>query len=214
LMKTGNWRDLLKELTEGRHVNKYKKKQVIYVEGNRPGKIFFIQKGKVKTYKRNDNGKDLVVELYSQGDFLGYTAMLEGTSYKETAEPIEDTELAVIPKEDFEKLINYNQQVARQFIKMLVKNIREKEDHLLALAYDSLRKKVANALITLDKKYNPGQSDNFSIDISRESLASIAGTATESLIRTLSDFKNENLIEMDHGSIFLRDKNKLETMFT
>jgi CRP/FNR family cyclic AMP-dependent transcriptional regulator len=212
LLKEDNSRDMLKELTEGRNINKYRKKQVIYFEGNRPGRLFYVQKGKVKTYKRNESGKELVIELYKPKDFLGYTALLEGASYKETAEAMEDTELALIPKEDFEELMNSNHKVAKKFIRLLAKNITEIEEHLLGLAYNSLRKKVATALVEVDEKYNPEGNKDFSIKISRESLATIAGTATESLIRTLTDFKNEQLIDMDHGNIILLHKSKLQNM--
>ena len=73
-------------------MNRYRKKQVIYQEGNRPSRLYYIQKGKVKTYKTNEDGKDLVIGLYNEGDYLGYVALLEGTSYNETAEAIEETE--------------------------------------------------------------------------------------------------------------------------
>jgi len=202
LLKEDNSRDMLKELTEGRNINKYRKKQVIYFEGNRPGRLFYVQKGKVKTYKRNESGKELVIELYKPKDFLGYTALLEGASYKETAEAMED----------FEELMNSNHKVAKKFIRLLAKNITEIEEHLLGLAYNSLRKKVATALVEVDEKYNPEGNKDFSIKISRESLATIAGTATESLIRTLTDFKNEQLIDMDHGNIILLHKSKLQNM--
>lgn len=205
--------NILKELIDGRNINKYKKKQIIYFEGNRPARLFYVQKGKVKTYKTNDDGKELVVELFNKGDFLGYAALLEGTNYKETAETIEDTELAIISKEDFDVLMSTSYNVAQTFIRLLAKNIREKEEHLLGLAYNSLRKKVATALLELDEKYNPDSQADFSINISRENLATIAGTATESLIRTLADFRNEHIIEMDHGTIFLKNKGKLQNMF-
>ena len=205
-------RDMLKELTEGRNINKYRKKQVIYLEGNRPGRLFYMQKGRVKTYKRNEDGKELVIDLYKQGDFLGYTALLEGTSYKETAEAMEDTELALIPREDFEELVHTDRGVAQKFIRLLARDIAEIEEHLLGLAYNSLRKKVATALIEVDKKYNAEEMEDFPIRISRENLATIAGTATESLIRTLTDFKNEQLIDMDKGNIFLRNRKKLQNI--
>jgi CRP/FNR family cyclic AMP-dependent transcriptional regulator len=204
---------ILRGLIEDRNINKYKKKQTIYFEGNRPGKLFYIQKGKVRTFKTNDDGKELVVELFNKGDFLGYAALLAGTSYKETAEAMEETELAIIPKEDFDELIHNNYEVAQTFIKLLARNVREKEEHLLGLAYNSLRRKVASALLQLDEKYNSDNNKDFTIAISRENLATIAGTATESLIRTLTDFKNEHLIELNHGSIVLRNKQKLQSMF-
>lgn len=212
LMKINNGNDLLKELIDCRNSNKYKKKQLIFSEGNRPTCLFFVQKGKVKAYKTNDDGKELVVELYREGDFLGDITLLENTNYKETAEALEETELAVIPREDFEKLINSNREVSRRFIQLLAKNISEKESQLLGMAYNSLRKKVAEALMAIHKKYNTAQSVNFSIDISRENLATIAGTATESLIRTLSDFKSEKLIEIKKGAIIILNEKKLENL--
>lgn len=204
--------EILNALTEGRNTNKYKRKQIIYLEGNRPNRLYYIIKGKVKTYKTNDNGKELVVELFNKGDFFGYTALLEQTTYKETAEPMEDSEIALIPKEDFEELIYSNPVITKKFIRMLAREIRETEEHLLGLAYNSLRKKVADALILIDDKYNASQDQKFTIGISRENLATIAGTATESLIRTLTDFKNEKLIDMDHGGIVLKDKPRLQNM--
>ncbi|HYM93021.1 MAG TPA: response regulator [Chitinophagaceae bacterium] len=212
LMNAASRKDVLETLREGRNINKYKRKHLIYMEGNRPSKLYYIQKGKVKTYKSNESAKELVVGLYNEGDFLGYIALLEGTPYKETAEALEDCELAVIPKEDFDGLMNTNREVGQSFLRLLAKNISEKEDQLLGLAYNSLRKKVAEAIIALKKKYNPSDEQRFSIHISRENLASIAGTATESLIRTLSDFKNEHLIDINEGSISILNENKLVNM--
>jgi CRP/FNR family cyclic AMP-dependent transcriptional regulator len=195
--------DALQTLIEDRNINRYRKKQVIYQEGNRPSRLYYVQKGKVKTYKTNEDGKDLVIGLHNQGDFLGYVALLEGCSYNETAEAMEETELVIVPREDFEKLINNSQDVARRFIKLLAHNVTEKEEKLLGLAYNSLRKKVAEALMILHKKYK------VPIDISRENLATIAGTATESLIRTLSDFKSEKLVDIQNGAIVILNERKL-----
>jgi CRP/FNR family transcriptional regulator, cyclic AMP receptor protein len=206
LIKASSGKDIIQSFTSGRNINKYKKKQVIYSEGNRPSRLYYIQKGKVKTYKSNEDGKELVVGLYNEGDFLGYIALLEGTVYKEMAEAMEDTELGIIPKEDFEELMNVNPNIARKFIALLAKNVSEKEEQLLKMAYDSLRKKVADTLIALYKKYNNP------IDISRDNLASIAGTATESMIRTLGDFKTEKLIDIKDGAITIINAKKLENL--
>ncbi|HUZ59422.1 MAG TPA: response regulator [Hanamia sp.] len=204
--------DALKDLTDNCSINYYKKKQRVYSEGNRPTALYYVQKGKIKTFKTNDNGKELVVGLYNENDFLGHTALLEQTNYQETAIAMEDTQLAIIPKEDFELLINNNREVSRKFIQLLAKNISEKEEQLLGMAYNSLRKKVAEALVTLNKKYNSANTERFQIDITRESLASIAGTATESLIRTLGDFKNENLIGIKESVITILNAKKLENL--
>jgi len=131
--------------------------------------------------------------------------------YKDTAEALEDTELALIPREDFNELIDRNPEVARKFIQLLAKNVAEKEKQLLKLAYNSLRKKVADALLLIQAKYQ-GDSEAFTIDMSRENLANIAGTATESLIRTLSDFKNEKLIDIADGRITILNQKKLENL--
>lgn len=209
LLKTVSSKNELKSLAENRNINKYKKKQVIYAQDNHPTKLFYVVSGKVKAYKTNDDGKELVTELYSTGDFFGYIAMLEETVYRDTTETLEDTSLAIIPKEDFYELLNDNSQVARKFIQLLAKNIAEKEKQLLGLAYNSLRKKVAEALIQLQKKFKEEGEKNFEIVLSRECLASIAGTATESLIRTLSDFKNEKLIDIKEGNIVILNQKKL-----
>ncbi|MBU3714581.1 MAG: response regulator [Ferruginibacter sp.] len=202
----------LQSLIEHRSTNVYKKKQVIYAEGNHPIHLYYVIRGKVKTYKSNDDGKDLVTDLYSAGDFLGYISLLQECVYRETAEAIDECEIAMIPKKEFEEYLNNNRHISKKFISLLAKNVSDKENHLLSLAYNSLRKKVADALVTLKKKYENPSLDKFSIDISRENLATIAGTATESLIRTLSDFKSEKIIDIKDGHITIMNPKKLEGM--
>jgi CRP/FNR family transcriptional regulator, cyclic AMP receptor protein len=203
----------MKLLTEDRNINKFKKKEIIYSEGNHPNWLYYVIKGKVKTYKSNDDGKELVIELFSTGDFLGYVAMMEGTVYKDSAAVMEETELAVIPREDFDGLINNNKEVAQKFIQLLAKNISERENQLVNIAYNSLRRKVADALLMLYKKYHETTEDANAMIISRGSLATIAGTAKESLIRTLSDFRNEKLIDIkSDGSIVILNLKKLELL--
>lgn len=205
-------KNAMEALTLDRNTNHYKKKQIIYSEGNHPYRLLYIQKGKVKTFKSNADGKELTIGLYKEGDFLGYTALLEGTTYHETAEAIDDTEIAVIPAEEFSTLLHGSREVMQKFIQLLAKNVTEKEEQLLGLAYNSLRKRVADALITLQSKYKQEADTRFSMHISREDLANIAGTATESLIRTLSDFKSEKLIEITGGNIVIINEKKLSGM--
>ena len=204
---------LFQSLTEGRVINRYKKKQIIFSEGNHPNRLYYVIKGKVKAYKSNDFGKELVTELYRPGDFLGHVAILENSVYKRNAEAMEDTELAVIPREDFMELINNHPQALKKFVQLLASDITQKEERLISMAYNSLRRKVADALLTLQAKYKEADEPEFSIDISRESLASISGTATESLIRTLSDFKQEKLIAIRDGKIYITNTLKLERMY-
>jgi CRP-like cAMP-binding protein/CheY-like chemotaxis protein len=212
LLYLGKGKEAVKNLAEGSTVNKYKKKQIIYTEGNRPSRLYYLKKGKVRAYKTNDEGKKLVVSLYNEGDFFGYVALLEDSNYKETTEVMEDCELAIISKEDFDELMSKNHEVASKFIKLLAKNVTDMEEQLVGLAYNSLRKKVVNALMTFYEKYNPKDDPGYKIEISRENLASIAGTATESLIRTLADFRDEKLIDIKNGNIIILNKNKLRNM--
>lgn len=210
LMQASLGTNPLQSLIEGSNTNKYKKKQLIYSENNHPQRLYYVIKGKIKAYKTNEAGKELVTGLFSEGDFIGYVALLEETVYQDTAEALDETELAVIPKYDFEQLINNNKEVAQKFIRILAKNVSAKEQQLLGIAYNSLRKKVAQALLILQKKYQRTEEE-FVIDISRENLATIAGTATESLIRTLSDFRSEQLIDIKDGrNIIIINQKKLE----
>lgn len=197
---------LMNSFNQTANLQKFKKKQVIYAEGNHPSQLFYIKKGIVKTYKCNSEGKELITGIYGEGEFLGYVALLEETVYRDVAVAVEYAELAVIPKDEFDYLMESDWQVARQFINMLAKDISEKEKLLVGLAYNSLRKKVAEALIFLSKKYKDA------IKISRDNLAAIAGTATESLIRTLGEFRQEKLIEISEGYITIVNEAKLKTM--
>lgn len=205
-------KDYLEGLKENRHVNHYKKKQEIYSEGNLPSKLFYINKGKIKTYKRNRDGKELILGLYDEGDFFGYMALLEGGSYMESAEALEEAEISVIPRAEFEELLGSNPQVMKKFISMLAKNLNEREEHLLAIAYNSLRKKVADTLVSIYEKYNPQKKDVFEIDLTRENLAAIAGVAKESLIRMLGEFRDEKVISITDSVIQIMDLKKLQHM--
>ena len=204
--------DVLEELSLNRNVNIYKRKQIIYNEGNHPNRLFYVQKGKVKLYKSNDDGKDLTIGLYGPGEYFGFMPLLDNSIYKETAEAMEDSDIAVIPREEFDTLIKENSLVVKKFLQILAGNISEKENQLLGLAYNSLRKRVADSLLMLKRKFDDGK-DQFSIHISREDLANIAGTATESLIRTLSDFKAEKMIDIKDGHIVLINEKKLANLF-
>lgn len=213
LIDSVNGKEALKKMIGERSGSKYRKKQLIYAENTNPHRLYYIESGKVKTYKTNEDGKELIIGLHGEGEFIGYTALLENMTYKESAETIEDSEIVGIPRQEFDELVTSNQDVMRKFIQLLVNNVTEIEEKLLGIAYNSMRKKVADALVTLSKKYKTEQDKQFSMHISRENLANIAGTAKESLIRTLSDFKDEHLIDIREGNIIILNEKKLETMY-
>lgn len=187
------------------------KRQHIYAEGKRPRFLYFLKTGKVKTYKLNDDGKEYITNLYSAGEYLGYIALLENSVYEDTAEVLEDADLAMIPAQDFLQLVFNDLTIATKFIRLISHNVKDKEDRLLHLAYDSLRKRVAKALVDIHAKFSGGKESQ-PIDISREDIAQYVGTATESLIRTLSDFKSEKLVEIKEGKIRIADLARLSNL--
>lgn len=206
-----NLEDLAK-LSNERKTKSYKKKEIVFSEDSYPNGVYFINKGKVKTYKTNQDGKEFITGLHKEGDFIGYLALLENTKHNESAAILEEAEICLIPKDDFFTLIYKNTEVSKKFIKMLSDNLAEKEEALLKLAYNSVRKRVAEALITLKNRYQKDETKNFSMSISREDLSNIAGTSPETAIRTLSDFKEEKLIQINGGSITILNAEKLEKM--
>lgn len=204
--------EIFQELFESSKTNKYKQNQEIFTEGNYPQYLFYIKSGKVKAYKRSDTGKELTVGLYTTGDFLGYIALLEESTYNITAQALSDCELLLISRNDFNETIQKNASFVLQFTKALARNNNYKADQMVQLAYNSLRKRVANALLLLKEKFSTEESISFRIRITREELANISGTTTESLIRTLSDFKSECLIDIRGRAIEILDERKLKNM--
>lgn len=200
----------LQEFVDGRHVDYYKKRQRIFSEGNHPIRLYFVQKGKVKLFKTNDEGKELIIRIVNERGFFGYTAMFENSVYKESADALEDSEIATIPRNEFEELLHSHPDVSKKFIGLLASDVAEKEEQLLHIAYNSLRKKVADALLSVYKTYHNVHDGD--IYLSRENLAALAGTATESLIRTLTSFKAERLIDIKDGKIVILNRTKLEHM--
>jgi CRP/FNR family cyclic AMP-dependent transcriptional regulator len=207
------WKRAIQTLTYGRNTHSLTKRQVVYKEGQRVQKVYYILKGKVRTYLRNEQGKELAIELLGPGDFLGHEGLLSEGIYRESAETMEETELAIIPHEDIERMLQEHEGVRMAFCRMLCKSITRKERLLVIQAYDSLRRKVAQALLRLYKKFGKLEP-SFEINLSREIMASIAGTATESLIRTLGDFKSEGLIHINSkGVISIKDIRRLDAIY-
>jgi CRP/FNR family transcriptional regulator, polysaccharide utilization system transcription regulator len=204
--------DLDKLTSDPRKVSTFKKKHMLYSEGRYPNSVYFISKGKVKTFKTNDQGNEYITGLYKEGDFLGYVNIMESSEYSDSAETLEESEICTIPKDDFFALIHNNRDVANKFIKMLSNNLVETEAKLLQLAYNSVRKRVAEALLTLESRYKKEDNKQFSMPVAREDLANMVGSSKETVIRTLSDFKDEKLIDIKGSTIILLDTTKLSRM--
>ncbi|WP_181307080.1 response regulator [Rufibacter sp. XAAS-G3-1] len=212
IQEAKGYEDLNKLISDERRVTIFKKKHNLFLEGNYPNALYFLSKGKVKTYKANEDGREYITNLYKDGDFIGYLDLLEENTYRESAMALEDSEVYLIPKEDFFTLLHQNRDVANKFIKILSDNLADREDRLLKLAYNSVRKRVAEALILVEKQYQQDGHNVTEMSISREDLASIVGASKETVIRTLADFKDEKLIDTRGSKIFILNSPKLAKM--
>lgn len=201
----------ISDLSNNRTIKKLKNKEFLFKEGDTPNYLYFVVSGQLKTFRTNEMGKDYIMEIINAGDSLGYTALLNEDNYKESAVALEDSEIALIPKKDFYQLLYSNNEVSLKFIKFITNNLLEAEDRLIKLAYDSARKKVAEAILFLYRKSHP-TGDNEFFPAHRENLSSIAGIAPESISRNLTDFKDEGLIESGTGTLRILNLKKLEAL--
>ena len=202
---------ILDKLAEQYSIETYTKKQTLYQEGKRPRFLYYLVKGKVKAVRMHEDGKEYITDIFSDGDFMGYHALIEEKNYDDNAIVLEEADIMQIPREDFLQMIYGDINVAAKFIRIITQNVKEKEERLLNLAYSSLRKRVAKALIDIHGKYNVDGGSK-PLEISREDIAHYIGTATESLIRTLSNFKEEKLIVIKEGKIAISDIDKLKNL--
>lgn len=194
----------LRKLSEQRKTKLYRKRENVYEEGDYPRYLYFIKSGKIKIFKTNESGKEYIIDILKEGDFLGYVDLIKESPYTEAAGALEDAELSLIPKDDFAALLYGSRDVSSQLIKMLANDIAEKEDQLLQLDYNSVRKRVADAVLFLSEKEGSEE-----INILRDDLARIVGTAKESVIRMLTEFKADGYIDIVEGTITIKDRSKL-----
>jgi CRP-like cAMP-binding protein/CheY-like chemotaxis protein len=202
----------LKLLLESREIRSYKKKSEVFREGDYPLYLFCVIKGKIKTFKTNDNGKELIINIYDKNDYLGYVDLLQESNYTESASAMEDCEICLIPKNDFNNLVHKNRHVAQKFIQLLSNKIKTNEEQLLKLAYNSVRKRISEALLKFHSHLVKEGTVSNNMKISREDLSNVAGTSLETAIRTLSDFKDEKLIEIESGKITILNLEKLKRL--
>lgn len=201
--------ELAKYISE-RKVRQIKKKQVIYYEGDTANGLYLIISGKVKTFKVAQDGRELLTGLYGPEEYFGTAALLASENYMETAEAVENTALCLIPKDLMEQLLNKYPDVSASFIKLLANNVLQNEQQLLELAYHSVRKRMAEVILRL--KGTETEDNHQVLTVSRDNLASMAGIATETVSRILSDFKDEGLIERTGGKILVLDQLRLKNM--
>lgn len=192
-------------LKDSAQVKTIGRREGVYSEGDTPKWLYYVKEGHVRSFKVTQDDKELVTGLYGPGDFFGYIDLLSSDCYKDYAVAIEGAKLALINKEDFEQLVLSNKDVSINFIKLLAGDILEKENELVSLAYNTVRKRVANALSKLYLKYKEELAERVEVTVTRDELASMVGTATESVIRILSEFKKDGYIKTKGSLITIID---------
>lgn len=197
--------EALKELANNREKRTYSKRSIIFQEDDFPQMLYFITQGTVKITKTNEENKDYLVRIHKKGEFFGYISLLLNQPYTETAMTLEETSICLIPKKDFKNLLQSNKHVADWFLRHLANYVKENENTMLHLAYSSVRKRIADALLLFKDSHNGSNH----IEIFREDLAMAAGTATETVVRTLRDFKKQGLIDIKGRMIILLEPEEL-----
>lgn len=202
--------DSLLALTTDREVRKFEKRDLIYQEAQNPRWLFFIMSGKVKSFRTNEFGKELITHVSGPGEFLGTVPLLKDTTYSDSAMALEPTAVRLIPRNDFVQLVFSKKEVSASMIKALARDLDQAESQLLHLAYHAVRQKVAGALLSLSGKYKSGEEVR--INLLREDLAAVAGVAKETLIRTLSELRDDGTIEIVDNDVIIRSPEHLQDL--
>lgn len=204
--------NVLKNLRKGRKKQLFKDREVLFREGDILEQIPYIVKGKVRTSKINKDDKEFSTGFYGPSEFIGISGLLEFGRATECAMAVESTEVALIPTEELLALLQRDPDVSNCFIKLLAHDVEERKVHLLELAYASIRQRVARSLLRIHDRYAKTEEPGLGIRVTREVLASVVGTATESLIRCLSELKEDNMIGVEGRDIRILDRPRLEKL--
>lgn len=200
----------LEKLEEEKGCSAYKKGQVVFNSGSYPHGLFCIREGKVKVFQVGDEGKEQIVRLAKAGDILGYRAILSGDKYSSSAEALDDAKICFIPKKSFLSLIENNGVLSMQLMKLLSEDLKEAEHRITELAQKPVRERVAEALLYLHQTYGTeADGQTIGVTMSREDIANIVGTATETTIRLLSEFKHDEVIQLNGKKIAIVNHKKL-----
>jgi CRP/FNR family transcriptional regulator, polysaccharide utilization system transcription regulator len=199
----------IEKLNLNMNCNFYNKGQVIFFEGNYPDGLFCIRDGKVKVFKIGSTGKEQIIRFAKNGDVLGYRALLASDTYNASASALEDSHICFIRKDTICELFKSNNNFSFNLLKLLARDLEDVENKMVKLAQKPVRDRLAEALLILKETYGTDKQGNINISLSREDFASIVGTATETVIRLLTEFKKENLISTKGKKIKILDLDEL-----
>lgn len=205
--------EFITEINEQKICNIYKKGQTLFNEGSYPFGVYCINDGKVKLSHLGDDGKEQIIRLLRGGDVLGYRALLSGERYSASAIALEDTQVCFIPKELFISVLKSDTGLAFEMMKLLSDELHKAEVKLTHLAQKPIRERLAETLLFIKETYGyEADGITLSVRLSREEIANLVGTATESTIRLLSEFKKDGMVELDGKKIkILRQKELIKT---
>ncbi len=187
----------LQELSHSKSFNTYKKGQVIFFERNHPLGLHCIYSGKVKIHKLGHDGKDQILRLAKKGQVIGYRALLSDDCYHASATALEDSTICFFPKATYQNLIVTNPLVISQIMRLLSSDLKSAEQKAMDLAQKNVHERIAETILML-KDFFGCEADGCTLNskITRENIANIAGTTTETAIRTLSDLKKRKYIDL------------------
>jgi CRP-like cAMP-binding protein len=184
----------------------FKRGSIIYREGNRMSGFYCVQHGIVKIYKTGFDGKDQIIRFAKSGDIIGYRSVISSEPACTTTKVLEECRLCHIPAAMLMNLVRTNGNFAVELMKLTCKELGEANSYITDIAQKTVRERLAEILIHLDEEFGVNGEGNLNISLTREELSNIVGTATESIIRLLSEFKNDQLIALNGRKIKILDK--------
>ncbi|TDD77454.1 Crp/Fnr family transcriptional regulator [Flavobacterium caseinilyticum] len=205
-------KDELLKLSDCKTSHIIKKGEVIFEEGENVNGIYCIKDGICKLTKLSANGKDHIVKLVTKGELLGQRSMISDEPVNLSAVALEDMQVCFIPKSEVMGYFDKNNQFSMNVMRSICGDLKEADDHMVNLAQKTVKERLAEALLYLHDTFGENDDKSLKVQLSRDELASIIGTATESCIRLLSDFKKLGLIELTGKKIVLKDINALKKL--
>ena len=200
----------LQLVNENKWCQTLEKGQKLFSEGSFPQGIFCVNAGKIKVHQMGDEGREQIVRLAKEGDVLGYRALLSGDSYTCSATALDHTSICFIPKNIFIELVEKNKDLSMQIIQLLSKNLRQAENTIIHLARKTVRERMAEALLFLKEMYGvENDGSTLTVCLSREEMATLVGTATETTIRLLSEFKTNKWVDFSGKKIKILNQQEL-----
>lgn len=201
----------LKEIDSAKTTNHYKPKQIVFYEGNIPYGLYCVTSGKIKVYKMDAEGHQQIVRLAGPGDILGYRCLLADEPYSATAETLEEAEICFLDKKTFVHILETHPMTASHVLRSLAKDLGHAESQMVGLVHKNIRERLAELFLIFQKKYGEKVSNgtHLKISLTREELAELIGTTQESVIRLITEFKQDGLISVDGRNITLLDTKKL-----